>query len=187
VLTFPSGALSTSTPSSCWTTRKVKKTIRVVRAETFESSAVSNINGFPDEQPFITHFLRCTGRYSALFAASQPGNELKKCWINTERIGEKGRPGSRIRRKKERRTKVATKTSSLVLELMARLETHKTPTKICEVQTTSAPQNCLPSAWGARILHSSSGVMDLSAAYLAHDLLSGFYGQRCCDKSNRGM
>jgi hypothetical protein len=55
--------------------------------------------------------------------------------------------------------------------------------QICEVQTASAPQNCLPSAWGARILHSSSGVMDLSVAYLAHDLRSGFYGQRCCDKS----
>jgi hypothetical protein len=52
----------------------------------------------------------------------------------------------------------------------------ETPTRICEVQTTSSPQNCVPSAWGTRIPHSSSGVMDLSAAYLAHDLLSGFYG-----------
>jgi hypothetical protein len=25
----------------------------------------------------------------------------------------------------------------------------------CEVQTTSAPQNCLPDIWGTRILHSS--------------------------------
>jgi hypothetical protein len=31
----------------------------------------------------------------------------------------------------------------------------KTPTQICEVQTTSAPQNCLPDIWGTRILHSS--------------------------------
>jgi hypothetical protein len=42
--------------------------------------------------------------------------------------------------------------------------------------------------WGTRIPHPPSGVVDLSAAYLTHescDLLSGFYGQRCCDKSNR--
>jgi hypothetical protein len=51
---------------------------------------------------------------------------------------------------------------------------------IYEVQTTSAsaPQNCLPGVWGAHILHSSSGVMGLSVvAYLAHDLLSGFYAR----------
>jgi hypothetical protein len=65
---------------------------------------------------------------------------------------------------KQKRSLV-TKTSSLVLELMA-LET---PTQICEVQSTSAPQNCLPSAWGTRIHtalpYLSSGVMDLSVAY----------------------
>jgi hypothetical protein len=114
---------------------------------------------------------------------TQPGNELQKFWINREIIGEKGRPGSRTRRKKERRMKIVSKTSSLILEPMA-LET---PTQICEVQTTSAPQNCLPSAWGTRILHPSGDVMDLSVAYLTHDLLSEFYGQRCCEKSNRGM
>jgi hypothetical protein len=32
---------------------------------------------------------------------------------------------------------------------------YTTPTQICEVQTTSAPQNCLPDIWGTRILHSS--------------------------------
>jgi hypothetical protein len=36
-----------------------------------------------------------------LFAASQPGNELKKCWINTERIGEKGRPTRQQNKKKK--------------------------------------------------------------------------------------
>jgi hypothetical protein len=30
-------------------------------------------------------------------------------------------------------------------------------------------------------VHPSSGVIDLCVAYLTHDLLSGFYGQRCCD------
>jgi hypothetical protein len=76
--------------------------------------------------------------------------------------------GARILRS-SRRIKAVSKTSSLVLELMA-LET---PTQIREVQTTSAPQNC--HAWGARIPRPSNGVMDLSVAYLAHDLLSGFY------------
>jgi hypothetical protein len=52
VLELSNGALSTSDPCS-WTTRKVQKAIRMVRAGTFESSAVSNSNGLPDEQPFI--------------------------------------------------------------------------------------------------------------------------------------
>jgi hypothetical protein len=132
-----------------------------------------------------SHSLPPLYRYSALFAASQPGNELHFFWRNSERIGGKERPGSRTRRKKERRTKTASKTSSLILELMA-LET---PTQICEVQTTSAPQNCLPGVWGTCIATALIKWcdMDLSAAYLTHDLLSGFYGKRCCDKSNRGM
>jgi hypothetical protein len=35
-----------------WTIRKVQKAIRVVRAGTSESPAVSNSNGLPDEHPF---------------------------------------------------------------------------------------------------------------------------------------
>jgi hypothetical protein len=47
-------ALRVNTPCSwTWTTRKVQKAIRVVRAGTSESPAVSNSNGLPDEQPFI--------------------------------------------------------------------------------------------------------------------------------------
>jgi hypothetical protein len=62
-------------------------------------------------------------RYSALFAASQPGNELlQKFWINEERIEKRERPGSRTRRIKERGMEIVTKTPYLVLELMA-LET----------------------------------------------------------------
>jgi hypothetical protein len=108
---------------------------------------------------------------------SQPGNEFQKFWRNSERIGGEGRPDSRTRRKGERRTKIASKTPSLILELMHGLALD-TPTQICEVQTTSAPPNCLPSAWGTRILlHPSSGVVELSVAYLAQDMLSGYYGQ----------
>jgi hypothetical protein len=63
-----------------------------------------------------------------LFAASQPGNELQKFWINRERIEKKERSGSRTRSKGERRIKTVTKTPSLVLEVVA-LETS---TQICE-------------------------------------------------------
>ena len=69
----------------------------------------------------------------------------------------------------------------------------ETPTQVCEVQTTSAPQTpalkTAGQAFGVHVYctHQVSGVMDLSVEYFAHDLLSVFYGQRCCDKSNRGM
>jgi hypothetical protein len=42
-----------------------------------------------------------------------------------------------------------------VVVVVLRIAKKKTPTQICEVQTTSAPQNCLPDIWGTRILHSS--------------------------------
>jgi hypothetical protein len=48
-------------------------------------------------------------RYSALFAASQPGNELQKFRINRERIGGKGRPGSRTRTRKGKKKKDSNK------------------------------------------------------------------------------
>jgi hypothetical protein len=42
-------------------------------------------------------------RYSALFAASQPGNELQKFWRNSERIGGeiKTRQAEKEEKKKE--------------------------------------------------------------------------------------
>jgi hypothetical protein len=131
--------------------------------------AVSNSNRLPDEQSFIASAVVQIQRIvRGIATRKRVANVLDKQRKNRE----KRKIGSRTRRKKERKLKIATNTSSLVLciELMA-LET---PTQIYEVQTTSAPQNCPPSVWGTRALHSSSGVMDLYVAHLAHALLSGF-------------
>ena len=138
------------------------------------------MGGLPDEQPLLmlASAVQIQRIVRGIATRKRVAKVLEKQRKNREKIKIR-QQNKDTRRKKERRIKVV----SLILELMA-LET---PTQICEVQTTSAPQNCLPSVWGTRILHLSSGVMDLSVAYLTHDLLSGFYGQRCCDKSNRGM
>jgi hypothetical protein len=171
-------SLSTNDPCS-WTTREVQKAIRVVRAGIFESSAVSNSNRLPDEQPFIASAVQIQRIVRGIATRKRVAKVLEKQRKNRE----KRKTRQQNKKKKGKKKKAVRKTSSLISELMA-LET---PTQICEVQTTSAPQNCLPSVWGTHILRPSGGVMDLSVAYLAHDLLSGFYGQKCCDKSNRGM
>jgi hypothetical protein len=115
----------------------------MARAGKFKSPAVSNTNELPAEQPFIASAVKIQSMV-IWFAVLQPGNALRKFWRNRGRIEKRSRSGSRTRRKKERRIKVVRKTSALTSELMAL----KTPTQICEVQTTSAHQNCLPDIWG---------------------------------------
>jgi hypothetical protein len=88
----------------------------MVRAGKYASPAVSNTNELPAEQPSIASAVKI---YRALFAASQPGNALRKFWKNREKSRKKQRSGSRTRRKKERRIKIVRKTSALILELMA--------------------------------------------------------------------
>jgi hypothetical protein len=94
----------------------------MVRAGKFKSPTVSNTNELPAEQPLIASAVKI---YRALFAVLQPGSALQKFWRNRGRIEKKGRPGSRTRRKKERRTEVVRKTPNLIseLELMALINT----------------------------------------------------------------
>ena len=138
----------------------------MVRAGTFESSTVSNSNGLPDEQPFIASAVQIQRIVRGIATRKRAAKVLEKQRKN--RGERKTRQQNKKKKgKKNKDSKQNAKSVLMYIELMS-LET---PTKICEVQTTSAPQNCLPSAWGTRILHLSSGVMGLSVAYLTHDLL----------------
>jgi hypothetical protein len=135
-----------------WTTRKVQKAIRVVRAGTFESSAVSNSNGLPDEQPFIASAVQIHRIVRGIATRKRVAKVLEKQRKNREK--RKIRQQNKEKKgKKNKGSKQNAKSVLMYIELMS-LET---PTKICEVQTTSAPQNCLPSAWvwGTRITHTT--------------------------------
>ena len=101
-----------------------QKAIRMVRAGTSESSAVSNSNGLPDEQPFSASAVQIQRIVRGIATRKRVAKVLDKQRKNREK--KKKIRQHRTRRKKgRRRTEIATKTSNLVLELelMAAWET----------------------------------------------------------------
>jgi hypothetical protein len=109
----------------------------MVRAGEFKSPTVSSTNELPAEQPFIASAVKIQSIVRGFAARKRVAKVLEKQRKNREK---KQIRQHRTRRKKERRIKIVRKTSALTPELMAL----KTPTQICEVQTTNQCPSELP-------------------------------------------